>query len=44
MIFRFSIALSLQTAIEAGYDTLYTEDMQNGLIVENQLRIINPFV
>ena len=30
-------------ALEAGCTTLYSEDMQHGLLVENQLRILNPF-
>ena len=33
----------LAAALLAGCDTLYTEDMQNGLLVEGRLRIVNPF-
>ncbi len=32
------------TALEAGCDTLYSEDMHHGLFVNNSLRIINPFI
>lgn len=31
------------TALVAGCTTLYSEDMQDGLLIENQLRIVNPF-
>jgi len=31
-------------ALSSGCSILYTEDMQNGLIVENSLKIINPFI
>jgi|SRR5688572_13013983 len=30
-------------ALLAGCDTLYSEDMHNGLVVDGQLRIVNPF-
>jgi predicted nucleic acid-binding protein len=30
-------------ALKSGCDRLYTEDMQDGLLVEGALRIINPF-
>ena len=30
-------------ALEANCSTLYSEDMQNGLIIENMLKIVNPF-
>ena len=29
---------------EANCDILYSEDMQNGQIIENTLKIVNPFV
>lgn len=32
------------TALEAGCDILYSEDMHHGLLVNNSLRIINPFI
>ncbi len=31
------------SALTAGVPVLYTEDMQHGLIVEDRLRILNPF-
>lgn len=31
-------------ALESGCTTLYSEDMQNGLVIENTLTIINPFL
>jgi predicted nucleic acid-binding protein len=33
----------LATALENGCNIIYSEDMQNGQIIENQLTIINPF-
>lgn len=32
------------SALEAGCNILYSEDMQNGLVIENRLRIVNPFI
>ena len=37
-------SIVVASALEAGCDRLYTEDMQHGLIVENQLKIVNPFL
>ncbi|MBD1206177.1 MAG: PIN domain-containing protein [Rhodobacteraceae bacterium] len=34
---------SVYDALVAGCSTLWSEDMQDGLLVENQLRIVNPF-
>ena len=31
------------SALETGAATLYSEDMQNGLLVNGELRIVNPF-
>lgn len=31
------------SALETGAGILYSEDMQDGLLVNNQLRIVNPF-
>ena len=31
------------SALLAGADTLYSEDMNDGLLVEDRLRIRNPF-
>jgi predicted nucleic acid-binding protein len=36
-------AMIVASAQLAGCEILYTEDMHNGLLVEKQLRIINPF-
>jgi predicted nucleic acid-binding protein len=30
-------------ALLAGCETLYSEDMQDGLLIDNRLRISNPF-
>lgn len=37
-------SLIVSTAIGAGVSTLYSEDMQNGLIVDGSLTIRNPFL
>ena len=42
--FSWYDSLIVATALEAGCDTLYSEDMQNGQEIEGRLRIINPFV
>jgi predicted nucleic acid-binding protein len=34
----------IASALEADCDTLYSEDMQNGMVIEGQLTIRNPFV
>ncbi len=43
--YRFSIydALIIAAALDSGCTTLYTEDMQNGQVIENTLTIRNPF-
>jgi predicted nucleic acid-binding protein len=33
----------IAAALEANCNILYSEDMQNGQIIENTLRIVNPF-
>jgi predicted nucleic acid-binding protein len=42
---NFSVydAMIVAAALEAGCDTLYTEDMQDGLVVDGSLTIRNPF-
>jgi predicted nucleic acid-binding protein len=44
---RYSISywdsLIIASALTSGTTTIYTEDMQNGLVVNQQLPIINPF-
>lgn len=43
--YQFSVydAMIVAAALLAEADTLYSEDMQDGLLVEGQLRIRNPF-
>jgi len=36
-------ALVLAAALEAGCDTLYSEDFQDGQVIEGQLTVRNPF-
>lgn len=36
-------AMVVSAALIAGCTTLWTEDMQGGLLVEGQLRLVNPF-
>ena len=36
-------SLILATALENGCNILYSEDMQHNQIIENQLKIVNPF-
>lgn len=36
-------SLVIASALESGCDTLYSEDMQDGLVLENGLRVVNPF-
>jgi len=36
-------ALIVASALEADCDTLYSEDMHAGLVVDGRLRIVNPF-
>lgn len=42
--FHIYDALIVSSALEAGCDTLYTEDMQSGLVIEGRLTLRNPFV
>jgi predicted nucleic acid-binding protein len=41
--FSYWDSLVVASALENGCDTLLSEDMQNGLVVEDQLTISNPF-
>jgi predicted nucleic acid-binding protein len=36
-------SLHVQSALDQSCKYFLSEDMQNGLLVENQLRIVNPF-
>lgn len=44
-LYGFSVydAMIVSTALIAGCTTLWSEDMQDGLLVEGQLRLVNPF-
>ena len=42
--FSFWDGLIVAAAMAANAEVLYSEDMQNGLLVENKLKIINPFI
>jgi predicted nucleic acid-binding protein len=37
-------SMIVASAILAGCDTLYSEDMQHGMIIEGRLTICNPFI
>ena len=41
--YSFFDSLILAAAFECGCNILYSEDMQHGQIIENSLRIVNPF-
>jgi predicted nucleic acid-binding protein len=43
--YRFAVydAMIVAAALEGGCDTLYSEDMRNGLVVDGRLTIVNPF-
>jgi len=45
---RFDISfwdgLIVASALFANAEILYSEDMQNGLLIEDRLRIVNPFI
>ncbi len=34
----------IASALVAGCSVLYSEDMQNGLVIDNRLTIVNPFL
>jgi predicted nucleic acid-binding protein len=36
-------AMIVASALHAGSDTLWSEDMQHGMVLDEGLRIINPF-
>ncbi|MGN6095595.1 MAG: PIN domain-containing protein [Bosea sp. (in: a-proteobacteria)] len=42
--FSFYDALIVSSALRARCNTLYSEDMQDGLVVEGSLQIVNPFM
>jgi predicted nucleic acid-binding protein len=43
--YRFSLydSMLVAAALIAGAKTIYTEDLQHGQVVDNQLRVTNPF-
>ena len=41
--FHIYDALVIASALESGCDTIYTEDLQDGQVVEGRLTIRNPF-
>lgn len=41
--FQFFDAIIVAAALVSGCDTLYSEDMHNGLVIEKRLKIVNPF-
>lgn len=41
--FSWFDSLIVTAALECGCETLYSEDLQHGQLIENTLRIINPF-
>lgn len=41
--FSYWDSVIVASALETGAEILYSEDMQDGLLVNNQLRIVNPF-
>ena len=41
--FAFFDALMVATASKAGCTTLWSEDMQDGMLIDGKLRIVNPF-
>ena len=42
--FQLFDSLIVASALKTGCTVLYSEDMQHNLLVEKQLRIINPFI
>lgn len=41
--FSFWDSMIIKAALENGCDTLYSEDMQHGQVIDNRLTVINPF-
>ncbi len=41
--FSFYDSLIIAAALECGCDTLYSEDLHDGQLIENTLTIVNPF-
>ncbi|MDB5967815.1 MAG: hypothetical protein JWQ90_265 [Hydrocarboniphaga sp.] len=41
--FSFYDSLIVASALQSGCDTLYTEDLQHGQLIDKQLQVVNPF-
>lgn len=41
--FQLFDSMIIAAALESGCTILYTEDMQDGQVIEKQLKIVNPF-
>lgn len=41
--FSYWDSLIVAAALEAGCDTLYSEDMQHGQVIDGRLTLVNPF-
>jgi len=43
--YRFSLydSMLIAAALIAGAETIYSEDLQHGQVIDNQLRVTNPF-
>ena len=37
-------AMIAASAVSAGVEILYSEDMQSGMLIDNSVRIVNPFI
>ena len=42
--FSWFDALIVAAALECGCETLYSEDLQHGQVIENSLTVLNPFL
>ncbi len=42
--FSYWDSLMLASALESGCNVFYTEDLQDGQYIDNQIVVINPFV
>jgi predicted nucleic acid-binding protein len=42
--FQLFDSIIVASALEAGCETLYSEDMQHNMMVEGRLKIVNPFL
>jgi predicted nucleic acid-binding protein len=42
--YSFYDSLTISAALECGCSTLYSEDMQHGQVIDDKLKIVNPFL